>query len=58
MSEFILHITSTLTVVTFFPLVGVFVLLLINKEKKDLLRWVGVGTALLTFVFSLVMPLN
>ena len=41
MSEFILHITSTLTVVTFFPLVGVFVLLLINKEKKDLLRWVG-----------------
>ena len=55
MSEFILHITSTLTVVTFFPLVGVFVLLLINKEKKDLLRWVGVGTALLTFVFSLVM---
>ena len=55
MSEFILHITSTLTVVTFFPLVGVFVLLLINKEKKDLLRWIGVGTALLTFVFSLVM---
>ena len=55
MSEFILHITSTLTVVTFFPLVGVFVLLLINKEKKDLLRWVGVGTALLTFVLSLVM---
>ena len=55
MSEFILHITSTLTVVTFFPLVGVCVLLLINKERKDQLRWVGVGTALLTFVFSLVM---
>jgi NADH-quinone oxidoreductase subunit M len=55
MAEFYSYLTSTLTAVTFFPLVGVLALLLINKERKDLMRWVAVGTALLTFVFSLVM---
>ena len=55
MVEFFRYLTSTLTVVTFFPLVGVLALLLINKERKDLIRWISVGTALLTFAFSLVM---
>ena len=55
MVEFFRYLTSTLTVVTFFPLVGVLALLLINKERKDLIRWVAVGAGLLTFVFSLVM---
>ncbi len=55
MSEFYLHITSTLTLVTFFPLIGVLVLLFIDKDNKDMLRWVSLGTALLTFVFSLIM---
>ena len=55
MAELYRYMTSTLTAVTFFPLVGVLALLLINKERNDLIRWVAVGTALLTFVFSLVM---
>ena len=55
MAEFYRYLTSTLTVVTFFPLAGVLALLLINKERKDLIRWISVGTALLTFAFSLVM---
>mgnify|MGYP001462047067 FL=1 len=55
MAELYRYMTSTLTAVTFFPLVGVLALLFINKERNDLIRWVAVGTALLTFVFSLVM---
>lgn len=46
---------KTLTVVTFFPLVGVLVLLFVPKEQKDTIRWVAVGTSLITFLFSLVM---
>ena len=55
MAEFYRYLTSTLTMVTFFPLVGVLALLLINRERKDIIRWVALGAALLTFVFSLVM---
>ena len=42
MAELIRYLTSTLTAVTFFPVVGVIVLLFINKERKDLIRWVAV----------------
>ena len=38
-----------LTLLTFFPLVGVLVLLFINAERKSLLRWTALVTTLLTF---------
>jgi NADH-quinone oxidoreductase subunit M len=46
---------ATLTVVTFFPLVGVVLLLLTPKENKDTLRWIAVGVSAVTFLLSLVM---
>lgn len=55
MSEPIRYLTSMLTAVTFFPVVGVIVLLFINKERKDLIRWVAIGTTVITFTMSLVM---
>ncbi|NTV37825.1 MAG: NADH-quinone oxidoreductase subunit M [Anaerolineales bacterium] len=42
-----------LTLVTFFPLVGVLVLFFINSERKDALRWTALVTSLLTFGISL-----
>ncbi len=42
-----------LTLVTFFPLVGVLVLLFINAERKNALRWTALVTTLLTFGISL-----
>jgi NADH-quinone oxidoreductase subunit M len=44
-----------LTLVTFFPLLGVLVLLFLNDEQKPLTRWVALGTSLITFGISLVM---
>ena len=44
-----------LTLVTFFPLLGVLVLLFLNDEQKSLARWVALGTSLITFGISLVM---
>ena len=44
-----------LTLVTFFPLVGVLVLLFINSEKKNLLRWTALATTLVTFGLSIWM---
>jgi NADH-quinone oxidoreductase subunit M len=42
-----------LTLVTFFPLVGVLVLFFINSERKNALRWTALVTSLLTFGVSL-----
>src|SRR5512137_2526589 len=42
-----------LTLVTFFPLVGVLVLFFINSERKNALRWTALVTSLLTFGLSL-----
>ncbi len=42
-----------LTLITFFPMVGVVVLLFLDKEKKETIRWVTLGVALLEFLFSL-----
>ena len=42
-----------LNLVTFFPLLGVLVLLFINSEAKNTLRWVALGTALANFAISL-----
>jgi NADH-quinone oxidoreductase subunit M len=42
-----------LTLVTFFPLLGVLVILFINNEQKNTLRWMAVITSLVTFLISL-----
>ncbi len=44
-----------LTLLTFFPLVGVLVLFFIPSDRKDALRWTALGTSLVTFAFSLWM---
>jgi NADH-quinone oxidoreductase subunit M len=42
-----------LTLLTFFPLVGILILLFIPSDQKSLLRWVTLGTTLVTFLLSL-----
>jgi len=48
--EFLLQ---PLTLLTFFPLVGVLVILFMNSESKNAIRWVAMGTTLITFGLSL-----
>src|SRR5512143_449433 len=48
--EFILQ---PLTLLTFFPLLGILILLFIPGERKDALRWTALITSLLTFAISL-----
>jgi len=48
--EFLLQ---PLTLVTFFPLLGVLALLLLPSENKNLLRWTALVTSLATFGISL-----
>lgn len=48
--DFLLH---PLTLVTFFPLLGVLVILFINRENKTLIRWVALITSLITFGISI-----
>ncbi len=42
-----------LTLLTFFPLVGVLVLLFLPSDNKGAIRWTALGTSLVTFVLSL-----
>ena len=42
-----------LTLVTFFPLVGVLVILFMDKENKTTIRWTALITSLITFGISL-----
>ncbi len=42
-----------LTLVTFFPLVGVLVILFLKQEQKNLIRWVALITSLITFGLSI-----
>ncbi len=44
-----------LTLVTFFPIVGVIILLLLRKERETAMRWTALLTAVITFVLSLVI---
>ena len=44
-----------LVVMTFFPLLGVLVLLFLKPEQKNTTRWVALITSLITFVLSLVV---
>ena len=48
--EFLLQ---PLTLLTFFPLVGVLVILFMNSEMKTAIRWVALVTSLVTFGISL-----
>ena len=48
--EFLLQ---PLTLLTFFPLVGVLVILFMNSEQKNAIRWTALVTTLLTFGISL-----
>jgi len=42
-----------LNLVTFFPLVGILVLLFINREQKNTIRWVALITSVVTFGISI-----
>jgi NADH-quinone oxidoreductase subunit M len=44
-----------LTLVTFFPLLGVIVLLFVNAEQKNLARWIALVTSLITFGISIAV---
>jgi len=46
-------ILQPLTILVFFPLLGVLVLLFLPEEKKELLRWTALVTSLITFGISL-----
>ncbi len=48
--EFLLQ---PLTLLTFLPLLGVLVILFMNSEAKNAIRWVAMATSLLTFAVSL-----
>src|SRR5215216_8194188 len=48
--EFLLQ---PLTLLTFFPLVGIIILFFIPREQKDALRWTALITTLITFLLSL-----
>ncbi len=50
--QFLLH---PLTLVTFFPLVGVLVILFINSEQKTAIRWTALIASLITFVISILV---
>ncbi len=49
------YLFEPLTLVTFFPLLGVLLLLFIKSESKDTIRWTALGTALINFVISLLV---
>ncbi len=42
-----------LTLITFFPLLGAVIVLFLDQEKKETIRWVTLIIALLEFIFSL-----
>jgi NADH-quinone oxidoreductase subunit M len=50
--NFVFH---PLTLVTFFPLLGVLVLLFLKTEQKNLARWVALITSLITFGISIAV---
>jgi NADH-quinone oxidoreductase subunit M len=50
--NFLLH---PLILVTFFPLLGVLLLLFVNAEQKNLARWIALVTSLITFVISIAV---
>lgn len=49
------YVFHPLTLVTFFPLIGILVILFIKPEQKNLVRWVALVTSLLDFGVSLAL---
>jgi NADH-quinone oxidoreductase subunit M len=47
-----------LSVVTFLPLAGAILLIFLNKEKKDLLRYITLAITIITFLISLSLYFN
>jgi NADH-quinone oxidoreductase subunit M len=46
---------NILTILTFFPLLGILVILFLKPEREKEIRWVALATSLITFVISLLM---
>ncbi|MCA9900204.1 MAG: hypothetical protein KC433_18560, partial [Anaerolineales bacterium] len=44
-----------LSLLTFFPLIGVVALLIMRKASDNALKWVAISTAIATFALSLVV---
>ena len=55
MNSLLNNLLHPLTLVTFFPLVGVLIILFLKQEQKNAARWVALITSLITFGFSLVV---
>jgi NADH-quinone oxidoreductase subunit M len=55
MGSLINNLFHPLTLVTFFPLLGVLVILFLRQEQKDLIRWVALVASLITFGISLLV---
>jgi len=49
------YVTHPLTLVTFTPILGVLVLLILKEEQKNAARWVALATSLVTFVISIAI---
>lgn len=47
------YLLSPLNVVTFFPILGVLLILFLNPEQKNAIRWIALITSLITFAISL-----
>src|SRR4030067_886362 len=47
-----------LTIVTFLPLVGIFLILPVSRTKPNLVRQIALGVSVLTFLFSLYLYFN
>lgn len=45
--------TNPLNLVTFFPLIGILVILFLKQEQKTTIRWVALGASLVTFGLSM-----
>ena len=47
-----------LSLITFLPLAGAILLIFIQRGKENILRFLSLGTALITFIFSLILYFN
>ena len=47
-----------LSIITFLPLAGVILLIFIHRDRKNLLRFLSLGIALITFIISLILYFN
>jgi NADH-quinone oxidoreductase subunit M len=50
--DYLLH---PLVLVTFFPLLGILAIFFIPAQQKNVIRWVALGTSLITFAISLLV---